>query len=124
MFYDTFVQLCNERGMSPTAVCVQAGLSNATATYWKKSQKTPKIESIEKVAEILNVPAEMLIGKKEAAHNTVRGEMTDIKGIMEVKQESEWRELLTRMSPENLDKLQEYAELLLLSQDRDDQAAK
>lgn len=41
MFYDKFAELCDQKGVTPTAAAVAIGLSKATPTKWKKSNATP-----------------------------------------------------------------------------------
>lgn len=65
MFYDTFARLCKEKGTTPNAVCRAIGLSNSTATYWKKSGKYPKRETLEKISELLGVSVNYLLNRTE-----------------------------------------------------------
>lgn len=41
MFYDTLKKLCDDAGTTPHAVCLELGLSQGAAPYWKKSGGTP-----------------------------------------------------------------------------------
>ena len=34
MFKKIFIDLCNQKGVAPSAVCMQLGLSNATYSKW------------------------------------------------------------------------------------------
>ena len=63
MFWKTFEQLCRSRGSSPTAVALELGFSNATATKWKKGS-TPQGASLQKIAEYFNVSINYLLGKE------------------------------------------------------------
>lgn len=65
MFFDIFQSLCNRRGTTPNAVCKELGFSNSMATYWKKSGKTPKRESVEKVAHYFGVSTDYLLGRSD-----------------------------------------------------------
>lgn len=40
MFYDNFLKLCNQRGISPTAAVVEMGFQKSVVTRWKKSIPT------------------------------------------------------------------------------------
>ncbi len=74
MFYDKFAALCYERHTTPNAVCAELGLSNSIATYWKKSKGTPKRETLEKIAEYLDVSVDALLSKetKNAPDNAIK----------------------------------------------------
>lgn len=65
MFYDVLKSLCEEKGTTPTAVCLQLGFSHATASYWRKSGGTPKREALEKFAEFFGVSVDYLLGRQE-----------------------------------------------------------
>lgn len=58
MFYETFAKLCAERNTSPSAVTKKIGLSNSTATGWKKNGTIPKREILEKLAKELHCEPE------------------------------------------------------------------
>lgn len=65
MFYDIFESLCKERDTSPSAVCMEIGLSKTTSAYWKKSGKTPKRETLEALAAYFGVTIEYLLGRED-----------------------------------------------------------
>ena len=65
MFYDTFKRLCDERGISCNKAATNIGLSNATATKWKKTGATPSGETLSKIATYFNVPIEYLLGNED-----------------------------------------------------------
>lgn len=50
MFYDEYIRLCNEKGMSPTAVAKESGLSGAHVTKWKNGS-TPTDATIYKICD-------------------------------------------------------------------------
>lgn len=60
MFYDKLIQLCNQKGVSVTRMCQDIGLSNATATKWKKG-KAPRYSTLFKIAEYFNVEVEYFL---------------------------------------------------------------
>ena len=66
MFYETFEALCKQNGISPFACCKEIGLSGGSAAYWKKSGRTPKRETLEKLAERFGVTVDCLIGREKA----------------------------------------------------------
>lgn len=54
MFYQNLKRLCDERHTTPSAVVREIGLSNSTATSWKKNHSIPKQETLDKLAKILD----------------------------------------------------------------------
>lgn len=62
MFYDRFVGLCKERGVSPSAVMVSIGLNKSNATFWKKGS-IPKGSTLQKLADYFGVSVDYLLGK-------------------------------------------------------------
>lgn len=55
MFWERLVSLCNERGTSPTAVCIALGMSNASPVKWKRGS-VPQDRNLSKIAEYFGVP--------------------------------------------------------------------
>lgn len=64
MFWEIFVSLCNEKGTSPSAVCKEVGLSNATATHWKKGAQ-PGSYALKKLSDYFGVPVNYFDEEKE-----------------------------------------------------------
>lgn len=64
--YERFLALCNQRGLTPSAAMIQAGLSKALATKWKQSDSiTPNGETLSKLSKFFNVPADYFVGAEE-----------------------------------------------------------
>lgn len=68
MFYDNFLTLCTQRGVTPSAVMRAIGLNKSSATYWKKGS-LPSSDTLQKLAEYFGVSVDYLLGKA----NTVDG---------------------------------------------------
>ena len=67
MFFDVFKALCDEKGVSPKRAVLEMGLSNSTATRWKKTGCKPNGETLNKVADYFGVSVDYLLtGKKDA----------------------------------------------------------
>lgn len=63
-FYKNFVDLCKQRGVSPSAVAKEIGLNNSSVTYWKKGSE-PKTSTIEKLADYFNVSPTYFLGLEQ-----------------------------------------------------------
>ena len=59
MFYDRFLDLCRQKGVSPAAAAREMGFSNATTTQWSHGS-VPSKASISKISSYFNVSAEYL----------------------------------------------------------------
>ena len=63
MFFDTFKELCDSRGIKPKRAVLDMGLSNSLATKWKKTGATPSGDTLDKIANYFNVTVDYLLGK-------------------------------------------------------------
>ena len=67
-FYDIFDYLCKQKGISPTGVARENGISQQTVSQWKKRGSTPNAQTVNKLADYFNIPVEHLLAfssKKE-----------------------------------------------------------
>lgn len=64
MFWEKFILLCNERKVSPSAVCLDLGFSKATATNWKKGSQL-RDTTLKKIADYFGVSVEYFKGEPE-----------------------------------------------------------
>lgn len=60
-FYDNYVRLCAERGMSPSAVALDIGIKKSNVTYWKNGRNNPSDVTIVKIANYFGVSVEELL---------------------------------------------------------------
>ena len=63
MFYDNFIALCSQKGVTPSAVMKSIGLNKSSATYWKKGSM-PTSSTIQKLADYFGVSCGYLLGKR------------------------------------------------------------
>ena len=66
MFYDIFLQLCEEKGVKPTPVTEAIGINKSSATKWKKGA-TPNGDTLQKLAEYFNVSVDYLLGNEKTS---------------------------------------------------------
>ena len=65
MFYDKFVRICAERGISPSRAAVEAGLSKSTVTKWKNApDSAPTGAALQKLTEYFNISYAELLGEE------------------------------------------------------------
>lgn len=61
MFYDNFIRLCKQKGVTPSAVMRTIGLNKSSASYWKKGS-TPSSDTLRKLADYFGVSMDYLSG--------------------------------------------------------------
>lgn len=64
MFWNRFVELCNQKNKSPNGVCADLGFSVATATKWKQGA-IPRDTTLKKIADYFGTTASYLKGDPE-----------------------------------------------------------
>ena len=68
MFYERFVLLCKQRGVSTSKAAIDAGLSKSTVTKWKKDPNTkPSGNVIGKLCAYFGLSVSELLGETENA---------------------------------------------------------
>ncbi len=63
MFYEHMKEICKKKHTSPSAVCLALGMSKSNATKWKQG-KWPRLDTVMRMAKVLNVPAARLIPRE------------------------------------------------------------
>lgn len=75
VFYDRFVQICSERGVSPSRAAIEAGLSKSTVSKWKSTPDAePTGAAIKKLTEYFGITIAELMGEEIEKAPTVIGE--------------------------------------------------
>lgn len=71
VFYRNFVDLCNKKGMSPSAVAEEMGYQRSVVTRWGNGTK-PRRATLQKIADYFGVTVEELIreNKKTTTENS------------------------------------------------------
>lgn len=61
MFYDRFIQLCKEKGVSPSKAAAEMGMNRSIVTFWKKGT-IPKMDTLNRIATYFDVSVDYLAG--------------------------------------------------------------
>lgn len=64
MFKKVFIDLCNDRNESPSAVCKKIGLSNAAFSCWDDNS-VPRRATLQKLANYFGVTVDYLLGNDD-----------------------------------------------------------
>lgn len=76
MFYDNFLHLCNQKGISPSAAAVEMGFQKSVVTRWKKS--TPTEANRRKIAQYFGVSLDDLMSDQEMGYNNASTKDEDL----------------------------------------------
>ncbi len=71
MFKNIFIRLCNQRGISPSSVCREVGITPATFSRWT-NESVPREATLMRIAEYFDVSTEYLLGKEERRENSAK----------------------------------------------------
>ena len=72
MFYDNYVKICQQHGVSPSKAAADAGLSKSTVTKWKNNPDSePTGTAIKRLSDYFNVPISELLGEEQKEKPTV-----------------------------------------------------
>lgn len=126
MFWEKFVSLCSEKGISPNGACAALGLSNATATKWKNGA-IPRNTTLKKVADYFGVSTSYLLGATDEPSEVLSAQVISnlASGMQQVADELDKKKkpvlglnpilssLIDSMSKEELEDLERYAEFIL-----------
>lgn len=64
MFYDRFLQLCHQKGISPSRAAIEAGISKSLVTKWKTNGcKDPSPEVLRKLSAYFHVSVSDLLAE-------------------------------------------------------------
>ena len=68
MFYDRFLQLCAQRGISPSKAAVEAGISKSLVTKWRTNAvQVPSAEVLQKLARYFSLSVSDLLEETAGA---------------------------------------------------------
>ena len=66
VFYDRFVYLCKQKGVTPTRAAIDAGISKSLVTKWKTNNvNDPSPDVLRRLSAYFNVPISELLGEEE-----------------------------------------------------------
>lgn len=76
MFKENFIRLCNERGVSPCAVCQAIGLDKSAYTHWSESTK-PRKSTLLRIADYFGVTVSDLLDDPSPTDRILHLPITD-----------------------------------------------
>lgn len=64
-FYNNYICLCTEKGISPSAAAIEIGLRKSNVTYWKSNRNNPSDATLQKIADYFGVTVDFLKGEEQ-----------------------------------------------------------
>ena len=78
VFYDRYVKICKDHGVSPSRAAIDAGLSKSTVSKWKSTPDAdPTGAAIKKLTEYFNISIADLMGEEQKNNPPDRIEPTE-----------------------------------------------
>ena len=63
--YDRFLKLLKEKNLTASKVAKATGINRSTFTHWKNGDFTPKVKTLQKIADYFKVPVSYFYGEDE-----------------------------------------------------------
>lgn len=64
MFYDKFLRICKENGISPSRAAEECGINRSNVSNWKANGYTPRSDVLNKIADYFGVSVDYLLGNE------------------------------------------------------------
>lgn len=105
MFYKKYIELCNSKGLTPSYVGLQIGVTKATVSGWKKGS-LPRDTQLQKIADYFEVPISYFSDETEEKE----------KAPVSNKKTETLLKLIEMLTPENQDRLIDNISAMLKEQ--------
>ncbi len=94
VFYDRFILICKEHGVSPSRAAIDAGLSKSTVTKWNTSPDSkPTGAAIQKLTNYFNISIAELLGEESDIAPNTKGSHHDMLDEVDVAFYGDFKEL-------------------------------
>lgn len=123
MFYDNFLRLCEDRGVSPTRVLTNLGISKGSLSRWRDGGE-PLNETKKKIADYFGITVRQLMdGEIENIPAPDRSEDDELDAILEeARRNPDLRILFSLSSKASPEELKKYIKMIKLICGDDDGA--
>lgn len=97
MFYDTFVHLCEQKGIKPTRAAIESGIARSAVSNWKSNWENgvevlPSNATAKVLAVYFGVSVDYLLGSEKGATPST-SEISDVLNEVDVAFYGEYKEL-------------------------------
>ena len=90
VFYDRFLHLCAQKGVSPSRAALEAGISKSLVTKWKTNRvQDPSPDIARKLATYFNLSVAEVIGEEQKEKPLINGdeELTEYLELLKTRPE-------------------------------------
>ena len=78
MFYDRYVTLCKQRGISPSKAAEEAGFAKSLVTKWRTNKvEIPSADIIGKLSAYFHIPVSEILGEEQKEKTPDEFELTE-----------------------------------------------
>lgn len=84
-FYDNYIRLCAEKGVSPSAAALEIGIKKSNVTYWKNNRNNPSDITLAKIADYFGVPVSVLTKETTVSVENEELSAEQIRAIEKIK---------------------------------------
>ncbi len=87
MFFEVFETLCKQKGVTPTRVSAEIGISKGSVSYWRKRYKEgvdakPDLNTAQKIADYFGVTVDTLLGRLTPLAELMAEETTGLQKLV------------------------------------------
>lgn len=83
MFYDKYVALCAQKGITPSAAAKAIGINKAAVSNWKYRKNGPSDVTMQKIADYFGVPVSELTEETKKAPDLTEKDRRDVAKLVE-----------------------------------------
>ena len=116
MFYENFLKLCQDNGISVYKATKDMGIGQSTATRWKQGTASPNAATLQKIADYFNVPVDYLLtGETKKSPDTMSEDEEMMGYLNELKNNPGMRILFSKAkgaTKEDLEKVVKMIEIM------------
>ena len=87
MFYNIYIDLCKQKGISPSKAAEEMGFHRSSVTNWKTNGYTPRREILLKVAEYFGVTVDFLLGDENKKSSSEDKEVWELREMLHKRPE-------------------------------------
>ena len=115
MFYDNFLRLCEDRGVSPTRVLTNLGISKGSLSRWRDGGE-PLNETKKKIADYFGITVRQLMdGEIENAPAPEQSEDDELDEILEeARKNPDLKMLFSLSSKATPEEIKKYIQIIKL----------
>lgn len=110
-FYDRFISLCNQKGVSPSRAAVECNVQRAAVTRWKTGS-TPRDAVLHRMSDYFGVSIAYLLGADDSAPAVITVEETKKEASKEAPVDGELIRAIVGMSEAEQQQVLQYIRFL------------